>query len=58
MKEETICSVEINDDGEVFTAKLQASSSGVYKEYEYEDLEDLLEQLLHDMSAELLERER
>lgn len=58
MKEETICSVEINDNGEVFTAKLQASSSGVYKEYEYEDLEDLLEQLLHDMSAELLERER
>lgn len=38
MKEETICSVEINDDGEVYTAKLQASSSGVYKEYENEDI--------------------
>ncbi len=58
MKEETICSVEINDNGDTYTAKLQASSSGVYKEYEDEDLEKLLEELLHDLPAELLERER
>ncbi len=58
MKEETICSIEINDDGEIYTAKLQASSSGVYKEYENQDLEELLEELLHDFPGELLERER
>ncbi len=58
MKEETICSVEINDNGEIYTAKLQASSSGVYKKYENKDLEKLLEELLHDIPGELLERER
>ncbi|MGM0405933.1 MAG: hypothetical protein ACQEQM_07320 [Thermoplasmatota archaeon] len=58
MKEETICSVEINDNGETYSAKLQASTSGVYKEYENEDLEELLEELLHDIPGELLERER
>ena len=58
MEEETICSVEINDDGEKYTAKLQASASGVYKEYENEDLEELLEELLHDIPGELLDRER
>ncbi len=58
MKEETICSVEINDDGETYTAKLQASTSGVYKEYENQNLEELLEELLHDIPGELLERER
>ncbi|MFP4050713.1 MAG: hypothetical protein ACLFVB_03105 [Thermoplasmata archaeon] len=54
MKEETICAVEINDSGDIYTAKLQASSSGVYKEYENENLEQLLEQLFTDMSVELL----
>ncbi|MFO7792591.1 MAG: hypothetical protein R6W73_06375 [Candidatus Saliniplasma sp.] len=58
MKEETICSVEINDNGEIYSAKLQASTSGVYKEYENENLEELLEELLHDIPGELLERER
>lgn len=58
MEEETICSVEINDDGEIYTAKLQASTSGVYKEYENDNLEELLEELLHDLPGELLERER
>ena len=58
MKEETICSIEINDNGDFYTAKLQASSSGIYKEYENEDLEELLEQVLHDIPGELLERER
>lgn len=58
MKEETICSVEINDNGETYSAKLQASTSGVYKEYENENLEELLEELLHDIPGELLERER
>ena len=54
MKEETICSVEINDNGDTYTAKLQASSSGKYKEYENDDLENLLEQLCGDLSVELL----
>ncbi|MFP3872371.1 MAG: hypothetical protein ACOCTR_02925 [Candidatus Natronoplasma sp.] len=58
MDEETICSVEINDNGEIYSAKLQATTSGVYKEYENEDLEELLEELLHDIPGELLERER
>ncbi|MBS3781708.1 MAG: hypothetical protein KGY66_02240 [Candidatus Thermoplasmatota archaeon] len=54
MKEETICSVEINDEGNVYTAKLQASSSGVYKEYKNQDIEKLLEELCNDLSTELL----
>ena len=54
MKEKTICSIEINDNGEIYTAKLQASSSGVYKEYENQELEMLLEQLCEDLSVELL----
>jgi len=54
MKEETICSLEINDEGNIYTAKLQASSSGVYKEYENEDIEKLVEELCHDLSVELL----
>ncbi len=58
MEEKTICSVEINDNGEIYTAKLQASTSGVYKEYENDNLEELLEELLHDIPGELLERER
>ncbi len=58
MDEEIICSIEIKDNGKTYTAKLQASSSGVYKEYENKDLEELLEELLHDIPGELLERER
>lgn len=58
MEEKTICAVEINDNGEIYTAKLQASASGVYKEYENDNLEELLEELLHDIPGELLERER
>ncbi|MFW6041094.1 MAG: hypothetical protein ACOC85_04590 [Thermoplasmatota archaeon] len=54
MKEKTICSVEINDNGDIYTAKLQASSSGVYKEYKNQDIEKLLEQLCDDLSTELL----
>jgi hypothetical protein len=51
--EETICSIEITDEGNLYRAKVQ-TAKGRYKEYEDEILEDLLERVYEDVSEELL----
>lgn len=50
--EETICSIEITEDGEMYKARVQ-SGQGRYKEYESEVMEDLLEKVCEDVSEEM-----
>ncbi|MFW6040213.1 MAG: hypothetical protein ACOC85_00070 [Thermoplasmatota archaeon] len=51
--EETICSLEIIEDEDIYKAKVQ-TGQGRYKEYKNERLELLLDQLFEDITEELL----
>lgn len=50
--EETLCSIEIMKDNNLFKAKVQ-SGSGRYVEYENEDFENLLQQVYDDIREEI-----